>query len=53
MNDAQCRQKDNSYQCLCAAGWTGKVCDVEMVSCNDASIRKGKELFNILILLHY
>lgn len=31
----------NNYQCTCAPGWTGKLCDVEMVSCKDAAIRKG------------
>lgn len=41
MNEATCKQIQNSYQCVCAPGWTGKVCDVEMVSCKDAAIRKG------------
>lgn len=41
MNEATCKQVQNSYQCVCAPGWTGKVCDVEMVSCKDAAIRKG------------
>lgn len=42
MNEATCKQTLNSYQCICAPGWTGKLCDVEMVSCKDAAIRKGK-----------
>lgn len=41
MNQATCRQTENVYQCICAPGWTGKVCDVEMVSCSDAALRKG------------
>lgn len=41
MNGAECKQILNTFQCMCAPGWTGKVCDVEMVSCNDAALRKG------------
>ena len=44
MNQALCKQTDNMYTCVCGPGWTGKVCDVEMVSCSDAAIRKGEEL---------
>lgn len=41
-NGATCVQAGHLYQCVCAPGWSGKLCDVEMVSCKDASIRKGK-----------
>ena len=41
-NGATCSQKGPQYTCTCAPGWSGKLCDVEMVSCKDASLRKGK-----------
>lgn len=46
MNQATCKQTDNMYTCVCGPGWTGKVCDVEMVSCSDAAIRKGQYVLN-------
>ncbi|KAF4523890.1 hypothetical protein B566_EDAN016082 [Ephemera danica] len=41
MNQAKCRQTDHTFSCSCAPGWTGKLCDVEMVSCEAAATRKG------------
>lgn len=41
-NSATCIQSGHLFHCTCAPGWSGKLCDVEMVSCSDASIRKGK-----------
>jgi hypothetical protein len=35
-----CKQADNKFKCHCEPGWNGMVCDVEMVSCVDASLRK-------------
>lgn len=35
-------QLGHLYHCTCAPGWSGKLCDVEMVSCKDAALRKGK-----------
>lgn len=40
-NGATCKQVNQTYQCTCAPGWTGILCDVEMVSCKDAALRKG------------
>jgi len=37
-----CTQEYNRFKCQCAPGWIGMVCDVEMVSCVDAALRKGK-----------
>ena len=51
MNQALCKQTDNMYTCVCGPGWTGKVCDVEMVSCSDAAIRKGEEMCSSVLLV--
>lgn len=51
-NQATCHQIKNQYQCMCAPGWTGKVCDVEMVSCKDAALRKGKEIPLLQLLVY-
>lgn len=40
----KCQQTENKFSCLCDPGWNGMVCDVEMVSCHDASLRKGVPL---------
>lgn len=48
MNNAKCRQKNHEFTCQCAPGWTGKLCDVEMVSCDHAALRKGKNNFHYI-----
>ncbi|GIY93903.1 hypothetical protein CEXT_608941 [Caerostris extrusa] len=40
MNGATCMQLNNTYGCTCQPGWTGKLCDVSMVSCSDAAAQK-------------
>jgi len=32
-NGATCRQVGHQFECLCAPGWTGIICDVRNVSC--------------------
>jgi len=36
-NGATCRQVGRQFECLCAAGWTGIICDVKNVSCTVAA----------------
>ena len=42
MNGATCTQVANEYRCDCQDGFTGKVCDVRMVSCDVAASLKRK-----------
>ena len=42
MNGATCTQRANEYRCDCLNGFTGKVCDVRMVSCEVAASLKSK-----------
>ena len=42
MNGATCLQVANNYRCDCRDGFTGKVCDVRMVSCDVAASLKSK-----------
>ena len=42
MNGATCFQVANNYRCDCRDGFTGKVCDVRMVSCDVAASLKRK-----------
>lgn len=51
-NQASCYQVKNQYSCTCGPGWTGKVCDVEMVSCQDAALRKG-DICGLLTRRHH
>ena len=36
-NGATCVQLEHWFECLCAPGWTGPICDVRNVSCDVAS----------------
>ena len=42
MNGGTCFQVANNYRCDCKDGFTGKVCDVRMVSCDVAASLKRK-----------
>ena len=53
MNGATCTQRANEYRCDCLNGFTGKVCDVRMVSCEVAASLKSKyALLHRLFLDH-
>ena len=47
MNGATCFQVANNYRCDCREGFTGKVCDVRMVSCDVAASLKSK--WNLIV----
>jgi len=41
-NGATCKNVFDQFECLCAPGWTGLLCDVPRVTCDVAAKEKGK-----------
>jgi len=48
-NGGTCRQDGHQFECSCAPGWTGTVCDVMNVSCAVARSR-GEFTFTVKLL---
>ena len=48
-NGATCVQVSNQVQCICSKGWTGFVCDIPLLSCEEAAIHKG--VFHLSLFL--
>lgn len=43
MNGATCTQIANEYGCTCRPGWSGSVCDVQMLPCKSIAKQKGAD----------
>jgi len=51
-NGGTCRQLGRQFECLCAPGWTGTICDVMNISCA-AAARRGEFFFSSLRLINF
>ena len=40
-NDAVCRDFINRFSCICKAGWTGTICDIDLRECYSDPCQNG------------
>ena len=46
LNGAECRDKDNDYECICAPGWQGRHCETSLCFLYSVACENGKTLFS-------
>ena len=47
LHGGQCTDKVNDFECACAPGWTGRMCDEQLELCEDDTCLNGAECLNI------